>query len=149
MRNLVNFHSTTQKSESFFSMGSFYPKRKRFELKKYRGVILHDTEDWWKLWTNPDLTVSKTAWGIGRTFIRAIKSLKYWTVMGSFFPQHIMFPLENLIGFICHDTERWCKIQKKTESQLEIWRKEFRSFSYKQSKLWKFPLWWAPFVQSV
>ena len=44
MRNLVNFHPTTQKSESFFSMGSFCPKYTRFDLQKYRGVIFHDTE---------------------------------------------------------------------------------------------------------
>ena len=44
MRNLVNFHPTTQKSENFTSMGSFCPKYVRFELKKYKGVICHDTE---------------------------------------------------------------------------------------------------------
>ena len=44
MKNLVNFHPTTQKTENFFSMGSFCPKCARFELEKYRGVIFHDTE---------------------------------------------------------------------------------------------------------
>ena len=43
MRNLVNFHATTHKSENLFSMGSFCPKYTRFELQKYRGVIFHDT----------------------------------------------------------------------------------------------------------
>ena len=44
MRNLVKFHPTTQKSETFTSMGSFCPKYIKFELKNYRGVIFHDTE---------------------------------------------------------------------------------------------------------
>ena len=44
MRNLVNFHPTTQKSENFTSIGYFCPKYMRSELKKYRGVIFHDTE---------------------------------------------------------------------------------------------------------
>ena len=44
MRNLVNFHSTTQKSENFFSMDSFCPKYTRFELQKHRGIIFYDTE---------------------------------------------------------------------------------------------------------
>ena len=39
-----DFHPTTQKSENFTSMGYFCPKYMRFELKKYRGVIFHDTE---------------------------------------------------------------------------------------------------------
>ena len=33
MRNLVNFLSTTKKSENFTSMGYFCPKYMRFELK--------------------------------------------------------------------------------------------------------------------
>ena len=44
IRNLVNFHTTTQKSENFTSMGSFCPRYIRFELKKYRRVIFHDNE---------------------------------------------------------------------------------------------------------
>ena len=39
----MNFHPTTQKSQNFTLMGSFYPKYIRFELKKYRGVT--------KMWT--------------------------------------------------------------------------------------------------
>ena len=44
MRNLVNFHAITQKSESFTLMGYFCPKYMRFKPKKYRGFIFHDTE---------------------------------------------------------------------------------------------------------
>ena len=109
MKDLVNFHPTTQKSKNFTSMGYFCPKYMRFELKKYRGVIFHDTEQWCKIWINPDLVVSKMAWGIGWTFIRALKSLKNCTLMGSFFPKHI-FQLEDFRGILCHDTEGWCKI---------------------------------------
>ena len=44
MKNLVNFHPTTQsKSKHFTSMGYFCPKYMRFELKKYRGGIFHYT----------------------------------------------------------------------------------------------------------
>ena len=44
MRDLVNFHPTTQKPGNFTSMGYFCPKYMRFELKKYRGVISYGTE---------------------------------------------------------------------------------------------------------
>ena len=50
LTNLVNFHPTTRKSENFTPMGYFCPKYVRFELKKYRGVIFHDTEQWCKIW---------------------------------------------------------------------------------------------------
>ena len=59
MRNFVNFHPTTLKSENLTLMGSFYSKYKRFELKQYRGVIFHDIEQWCKIGINPDLVVSK------------------------------------------------------------------------------------------
>ena len=110
MKDLVNFHPTTQKSKNFTSMGYFCPKYMRFELKKYRGVIFHDTEQWCKIWINLDLVVSKMAWGIGLTFIEAFKSLKTCTLMGSLCPKHIMFSLENFRGIMCHETEGWCKI---------------------------------------
>ena len=79
----MSFHPTTQKSENFAPMGYFCPKYMRFELEKYRGVIFHDTEQWCKIWINPDLVVSKMAWRIGWTFIRATKSLKilhWWSL---------------------------------------------------------------------
>ena len=110
MRNLVNFHPTTQKSKNFTSMGYFCPKYMRFELKKYRGVIFHDTQQWCKNWINPYLVVTKMAWGIGWTLIRAPKSLKKCTLMGSFCPKHIMFQLENFTGIMCHDTEGRYKV---------------------------------------
>ena len=44
IKNLVNFHPTTQNYENIFSMVSFCQRYTSFELQKYRGVIFHDTE---------------------------------------------------------------------------------------------------------
>ena len=44
MKNFVNFHPTTQKSKNLTLMDYFCPKYMRLELKNYRGVIFHDTE---------------------------------------------------------------------------------------------------------
>ena len=49
-----------------------------------------------KIWIHPDLVVSKIAQGIGWNFIRALKSLKNYTLRGSFCPKDIMFQLEDL-----------------------------------------------------
>ena len=62
MRNLVIFQPTTQKSENFFSMGSFRPKYTRFEQQKCRGVIFQDTEQSCKILINSDLVVSIMAY---------------------------------------------------------------------------------------
>ena len=109
LSNFVNFHPTTQKSENFFSMGSFCLKYTR----------------WCKIWINPHLVVSKITWGIGWTFIGALKSLKNCTWMGYFCPKHIMLQPENFTEIMCHDTEEWCKIWRKTDSRLEKWQNEF------------------------
>ena len=125
MRNLVKFHPNTLKSENFTLVGYFCPKYMRFEVRKYRGNILHDTEQWCKFWINPDLVVSKMAWGIGWTLIRSLKSLKNCTLMSSFCPKHIIFQLEKFRGIMCHDTEGWWKMYRKTDLWIEKWHKEF------------------------
>ena len=63
-------------------MGYFCSKYMRFELKKYRGVIFHDTEQWFKIYINSNHVVSKMTWGIGWTFVRALKVWKivHWCV---------------------------------------------------------------------
>ena len=40
-------------------MGSFWRKYIMFELKKYRGVMFHGTEEWCKIWKKTDLWFGK------------------------------------------------------------------------------------------
>ena len=80
----------------FHSDGLFFPNVYKVWAKRIQRSYFHDTEQWCKIWINPDLVVSKMAWGIGWTLIRALKSwvfekLKNCTLMGSFCPKHIMF----------------------------------------------------------
>ena len=49
-RNLTNFDSSKWVSKSYSLMGCFWPNYIIFELKKYRGVIFHDTRQWCKIW---------------------------------------------------------------------------------------------------
>ena len=43
-KNFVNFNLSTQNSQSF-TLTTFCAKYIRFDLKKYRGVIFHNTEE--------------------------------------------------------------------------------------------------------
>ena len=115
MRNLANFHPITQKSKRF------YPKFMRFEIKKYRGVIFHDTEQWCKIWIDPDLVVSKMTWGIGWTFIRAPKSLKYCTLMEKFEILYIFFA-QSIHCFSKKISEEFCVLQSLNENWLAPWK---------------------------
>ena len=57
IRNLVNFHPTTQKYENFTSMGSFCPK---YEGLSYKNtVIFHNTEYLCQILIDLDLLVPK------------------------------------------------------------------------------------------
>ena len=80
MRNLVNFHPTTQKSEYFPLTGSFCSKYIRFE-KKYRGVIYLS----WH-WTVMQNLNKPWPCGMRNWWLRALKTLKK-----GFCPKHIMF----------------------------------------------------------
>ena len=46
-------------SKIFTLMGSFQAKYILFELKKYRGVVFHDIEEWCKIWRKTDLLLGK------------------------------------------------------------------------------------------
>ena len=45
MRNLANIYQVTRKSKNWDFDGSFYPKKKMFKIKNYRGVMYHDNEE--------------------------------------------------------------------------------------------------------
>ena len=50
MMNLANFHWSIFESLKIGTLvGSFYPKKKMYELKIYRGVLSHDNKEWCKI----------------------------------------------------------------------------------------------------
>ena len=50
--NLVSFNANSNKSE-------VREKYIKFEPKKYRGVMCHNTEEWYKIWRETDLCFEK------------------------------------------------------------------------------------------
>ena len=54
-RNLTKFDPSAQVSKIVILMGSFSAKYILFELKKYRGIIFHETEEGYKIWRGIDL----------------------------------------------------------------------------------------------
>ena len=101
------FTQPLKKSKNLTSMSYFCTKYMRFELKKYRAVIFHDTKQWCQICINPSHVVSKMTWEIGWNFIRALKN---FSLMGSFCQKHIIFQLKYFGGIMCHDNEGSCKM---------------------------------------
>ena len=44
-KNLLNFDLSTRNSQNFYFIGSFCVKFLAFDLKRYWGVIFHDTAE--------------------------------------------------------------------------------------------------------
>ena len=62
------------------------------------------------------LVTWKMTLGIWLIFMRAVKSLKNCTLIGSFHPKHIKIYMKKNRRVMSYDTEKWCKVWRKTES---------------------------------
>ena len=85
MRNWVNFHYSTQKSEKFYTDKLFLSKAYDVLTGKcqsnYMPLISQNLkENWLMAW--------KMTQGIWLIFMRAVESLKICTLIGSFCPNH-------------------------------------------------------------
>ena len=114
-------------------MGYFCPNHVHFQLNKYRRVICYDTEEWCKDWINLDLVVSKLAWEIGWTFIKALKNLKICTLMGFFCPKRNVSASKFQRHYV---SWHWKGIQNLSENWLVAWKMTRNSVNFHASS-WK------------
>ena len=93
--------------------GSFCWKYMKFKLKKYRGVMSHDPENWCKIWRKTDLLFQK--WQeFTEIWPEHSKVSKICTFISSYCAKYLMFDLKKYRGDIFHDTEKWSTILRKT-----------------------------------
>ena len=103
-------------------IGSFCWKYIKFQLKKYRGVIPHDHEDWCKIWRKINLLFQKWQ-GFGEFWNEHSKVSKICTLIGPFLAKYITFDLKKYRGVIFHDTKESCKVWRKTGSWFGKWQR--------------------------
>ena len=99
-------------------MGSFWPKYIIFELEKYRGAILHNTEEWCKIWGKTDLRLRNGMRNLTKFYQSTWKS-KNWDFDG-----FLLSKVENVKicrGFLYHSNGKWCKICKRTDLSVQHW----------------------------
>ena len=71
-------------------IGSFCWKYIKFQLKKYRGVMSHDTEEWCKIWRKTDLLFQK--WQeFGKFWSKHSNVSKICTLIGPFKAKYIKY----------------------------------------------------------
>ena len=73
-------------SKLYTLMGCFWTKYIyiyiMFELKKYRGIIFHDTREWCKIWRNNDLWSGKWHEKFGKFSLEHMKVSKLGLLLG-------------------------------------------------------------------
>ena len=90
-KNLVKFEWALASRQTCTFICSYCAKYLKFEIKKYRGVIFHDTEGWCKIWGKTDLWFGKWHEKSGKFSPEksdkfSLESLKIGILMGSFNP---------------------------------------------------------------
>ena len=83
-----------------------------FELKKYRGVIFHETEEEFKIWREIDLSCQNWHKEFDKFWCEHLKVSKIFTLIRSFWANYIFFVLK-MYGEVIFD---------KTEEGYKIWR---------------------------
>ena len=99
-------------------IGSFCWKYIKFQLKKYRGVVSHDTEDWCKIWRKTDLLFQN--WQeFGEFCSEHSKVSKIYTLICPFREKYVMFDLKSTEELSFMTLESDVKFEKKLTCGLE------------------------------
>ena len=131
-------------------MYSFWAEYILFELKKYRGVVFHDTEEWYKIWRGIDMSFQNWHGEFDEFWPEHLKISKILTLMGSFWAEYILFELKKYRGVIFHDTEGWYKLWRGIDLSFQNWQEEFDIVWLEHLQVSKiFPLmgsFWAKYI---
>ena len=94
----------------------------------------------------------------GQTEPMKMQNFKLWLPMWNFIKfvlwyvsfcwKCIKFQLKNYRGFMSHDTEKWCRIWKKTDLWFRKWHEKCSKFLPQHLKISKLELWWDPYIRS-
>ena len=131
-------------------MGPFWAKYVLFELKKYRRVILHETEEGYKIWIGINLSFQNWHKEFDKFWPEHSKVSKILALMGSFWAKYILFGVKRYRGVIFYETEEGYKIWRGIDLLLENLHKEFTKFWSEHSEVSKiFTLmdsFWAEYI---
>ena len=115
-------------SKIIILISSFWAKYIMFELKKYRGVIVHETEEGYKIWRG--INVSFKTWHeeFDKFWPEHPKVSKIFTSVGSSWAKYILLELKKYKGVIFHETEGGYKIWRGIDLSFKNWHKKFDKF---------------------
>ena len=123
-------------SKIFILMCSFWAKYILFELKKYRGVIFHETEEGCKIWRGIDLSFQNWHKEFDKFWPEHSKVSKIFTLIGSFWAKYILFELKKYRAVIFPETEERYTIWRGID--FVIWKLTYiRNLTNFDTSTWK------------
>ena len=114
-------HSQVSKTCTFIC--SYCAKYLMFDLKKYRGVIFHDTEGWCKIWRKTDLWFGKWHEEYGKFSPEHLKVSK----LGLWWDPLIQSRKSMSLKFT-EELVSWHRIWRGIDFSFQNWHKEFDEF---------------------
>ena len=87
---------------NFLLMGFFWAKYICLSLKKYRGVIFHETEEVCKIWRGINLSFQNWQKEFDKFWPEHSKISKFFILVGFFWTKYILFKLKKNRGIIFH-----------------------------------------------
>ena len=120
-------------SNIFILICSFWAKYIWFELKNYRGVIFHGTEEGYKIWRGIDMSLQNWQKEFDKFWPEHSKVSKIFT----FWAKYILFELKRYRAVIVDETEEGYKILRGIDLSFQNWHKEFDKFWPENSKVSK------------
>ena len=100
-------------------MGYLCAKYILFELKKYRGVIFHETEEEYKILSGIDSSFQNWHKEFDKIWPEHMKVSKIFILLGSFWGKYIFFELKKYRGIIFHETDEKYKISRVIDLSLQ------------------------------
>ena len=126
-------------SKIFILMCSFWAKYILSELKKYRGVIFHETEEGHKIWRGIDLSFKNWHKEFDKFWPKRSKVSTVFTLMGSLWARYILLELKKF-RVIFHETGEGYKIWRGIDSLFQIGIRNLTKFhpSTQKSQIFSF-----------
>ena len=144
------WHEHLKVSKIFILMRSFWAKCILFKLKKNRGVIFHETEEWYKIWRAIESSFQNWHKEFDKYWLERSEVSKIFTLMGSLWAKYVLFELKKYREVIFHETEERYKIWRAIDSSFQNWHKEFDKIWPEHSKVSKIFIlmgsFWAKYI---
>ena len=120
-------------------MGAYWAKYILFELKQNTAIILHETEEGYKIWRGIDVSFQNWHKKFDKFWPEHSKISKIFILMDSSWAKYIyiLFELKRYRGIISNETEEGYKIWRGIDVFFQNWHKKFDKFWPEHSKVSK------------